>query len=312
MAGTIAINGRRCLAGLLAIGALVGSPARADAQLVSTQFANLLAAAPATVTSRPFFTSSKSAAILGGMSQLELIAAQQRGVITASEAAGLQSAMMIPASRPSLMPSLPETSFTAPVLPVSADRPDIFGSIALSVSRTPLDRQWRRASLSHFNRKGAWTPLIDSSRSLSRSEQLQAVNKWVNARIRFVEDRDQYGRVDYWAGGADSIRRGRGDCEDYALAKRELLQSLGFAADDIYLAVVKDLVRRADHAVLIVRSEGRFLVLDNNTDRLVDARANQDYRPVFTYGATQSWTHGYAVQRYTGPVGSGPVRIAAR
>ena len=40
---------------------------------------------------------------------------------------------------------------------------------------------------------------------------------------------------------------------------------------DLYLVVLKDLSRRADHAVLVVRAAGRFLVLDNGTDRIVDS-----------------------------------------
>ena len=136
------------------------------------------------------------------------------------------------------------------------------------------------------------------------------MNNWVNARIKFTEDRTEYGESDHWTNGADTIRRGRGDCEDYALAKMQLLRAIGFSANDMYLSIVKDLVRRADHAVLIVRSEGRFLVLDNNTNRLVDAYANQDYRPVFTYGATQSWTHGYSRERYANRAGG--IMIAAR
>ena len=35
--------------------------------------------------------------------------------------------------------------------------------------------------------------------------------------------------------------------------------------------IVKDLVRRADHAVLVVRAGGHMYVLDNGTDRLLDA-----------------------------------------
>ena len=45
----------------------------------------------------------------------------------------------------------------------------------------------------------------------------------------------------------------------------------GFADRDLYLVIVRDLVRRADHAVLVARAEGRMFVLDNGTDNLLDS-----------------------------------------
>jgi predicted transglutaminase-like cysteine proteinase len=102
------------------------------------------------------------------------------------------------------------------------------------------------------------------------------------------------GQVDRWSGAAETLSRGVGDCEDYAITKLQLLKALGFSEDDLYLSIVKDLVRRADHAVLVVRVDGRFVVLDNNVDRLVDPQEVADYRPVITYAASgKAWLHGY-------------------
>ena len=57
--------------------------------------------------------------------------------------------------------------------------------------------------------------------------------------------------------------------------------------------ILRDALRRADHAVLVVRAEGRLLVLDNGTDRLVDSYEMPDYRPIFTFSGNRVWTHGY-------------------
>ena len=59
--------------------------------------------------------------------------------------------------------------------------------------------------------------------------------------------------------------------------------------------IAKDLVRRADHAVLVVRAGGHMFVLDNGTDRLLDSESVSDYRPVLTFAANGAWTHGYRV-----------------
>ena len=92
---------------------------------------------------------------------------------------------------------------------------------------------------------------------------------------------------------SETLRRGRGDCEDFAIAKRHMLRAAGVPDNDLYLVVLKDLSRRADHAVLVVRAEGRLLVLDNGTDRIVDASDVQDYRPMLTFAAGRAYTHGY-------------------
>ena len=66
------------------------------------------------------------------------------------------------------------------------------------------------------------------------------------------------GVADRWSAADDTLARGRGDCEDYALAKLAMLRRAGFADRDLYLVLVKDLARRADHAVLVVRSDGKI------------------------------------------------------
>jgi len=128
---------------------------------------------------------------------------------------------------------------------------------------------------------------------LDRAGQIDQVNRWVNSRIAFAEDSRTYRQADYWATASESINRGKGDCEDYAIAKMQLLHALGFDAKDLYIAVVRDLVRRADHALLVVRYDGRFLVLDNGTDRILDAASVGDYKPILSYNARGAWLHGY-------------------
>jgi len=111
--------------------------------------------------------------------------------------------------------------------------------------------------------------------------------------VAFTDDSRQFGVADRWSSASETLARGRGDCEDYAIAKLALLRRAGFAERDLYFVVLKDLARRADHAVLVVRSGGRFLVLDNGTDQLTDSAAIRDYRPILTFTANQRFAHGY-------------------
>jgi predicted transglutaminase-like cysteine proteinase len=59
------------------------------------------------------------------------------------------------------------------------------------------------------------------------------------------------------------------------------------------LTIARDLVRNADHAVLIVRHDGRYYMLDNASDELFDASSAHDYRPILSFGNSQTWLHGY-------------------
>lgn len=185
---------------------------------------------------------------------------------------------------------------------IATDRPDVFGSIALPVSHTPLDAKWRAANNAQLPTAGPWASLIRSVSGSGRDQQLRAVNIWVNARVRFTNDRPSKYGADRWAGANETLRRSQGDCEDYAIAKMKLLEAVGISRTDMYLVIAKDLVRRADHALLVVRLGSRFMVLDNSNDQLLDAQQLSDYRPIMSYGAKGAWLHGYAEK---------PVRIAA-
>ena len=45
--------------------------------------------------------------------------------------------------------------------------------------------------------------------------------------------------------------------------------------------------------MLVVRAGNRMLVLDNGTDTILNADNPGDYRPVLTFAASGTWTHGY-------------------
>jgi predicted transglutaminase-like cysteine proteinase len=175
------------------------------------------------------------------------------------------------------------------------DRPDVFGSTAIPVSHTPLDAKWHRAENSKLSaRSGPWISLIRTVAVKDRTEQLRAINQWVNARVRFTDDRPHKNGADGWSDASETLLNRQGDCEDYAIAKMKLLEAAGVTRDDIYLVIARDLVRRADHALLIVRLNQQLMVLDSGSDEIIDARYVQDYRPIFSYGLHGAWVHGYA------------------
>ena len=178
---------------------------------------------------------------------------------------------------------------------VHSGKPDIFGTVALEVGHTPLDGKWR--SIEHSRVSGSAASYAASLRDRDETARADAINRYVNARVHFIDDSRRFGRGDVWASAGSTLSSGRGDCEDYAIAKLAMLRAAGFSDRDIYLVMLRDLVRRADHAVAVVRAGEHMYVLDNGTDELLDDVAVSDYRPILTFAAGGTWTHGYRISK---------------
>jgi predicted transglutaminase-like cysteine proteinase len=241
---------------------------------------------------------AKNEAILGGApSALQAILSQQQGLPVQRQAT------LHPASYslPSVVPAIVRDT-AAPSAAVSSGKPDVFGSVALRVGRTPLNARWVKVENARVH--GAAAQFADSISDRDKIAQLEAVNRYVNRRVQFVDDQRRFGRADVWTSADQTLISGKGDCEDYAIAKLQLLRRAGFSDRDLYLVIVKDLISRADHAVLVVRAAGGMHVLDNGTESLLDSESMRDYRPILTFAANGTWTHGYRIR-------SAPVQIAS-
>ena len=173
----------------------------------------------------------------------------------------------------------------------------IMGSVAIAIGQTPFDKKWAALTALRHGSQTQRSLLASGARKKGdEGSVVESVNQWVNRKIAFGEDRTIYGRADYWATAGETLRRGVGDCEDFAIVKMELLSALGIARNRMKLVIARDLVRNADHAVLVVALGERSVMLDNVTDRLLDARLPNDYRPIMSFSQNAKWVHGYAVQ----------------
>jgi predicted transglutaminase-like cysteine proteinase len=125
--------------------------------------------------------------------------------------------------------------------------------------------------------------LVELGQKHQGRARLGWINRLVNLSIKPVSDWAQYGYPDYWASPLQTLGRGAGDCEDYAIVKYILLLHLGFPASDLRLVIVRDKARRADHAVVAVRTEQKWLILDNRTMTLLDAEVAQHYQALLSF-----------------------------
>ena len=105
--------------------------------------------------------------------------------------------------------------------------------------------------------------IVDLAKARDGRARLEVVNRTVNHAVRYTSDYAQHGELDRWSSPLYTLASGRGDCEDYAIAKYLVLRHAGFAPEDLRLVLVRDRRAREDHAVLAARHDGRWLILDN-------------------------------------------------
>ena len=254
--------------------------------------ANSFAAQPAAGPIQIGMPYSKSSAILGGQpSALEQISlAQEAGV---ASGVSLVAAEPVQALAPAVgglrVPSIVclSTASFQPGVVMGSD--DFLASRRLEVGHTAFDRDWRRVRGDRIS-ANKFHKLVGDTSGFAAIGQ---VNSWVNQAIAYTEDRELFSRADFWAGAATTLRLRRGDCEDIALTKMQLLAAAGIPREDMILTIARDLVRNADHAVLIVRHDGHYYMLDNASDEVFDATGSHDYRPILSFGSSQTWLHGY-------------------
>ncbi len=96
----------------------------------------------------------------------------------------------------------------------------------------------------------AWQNLLATQKQVSEMEKLKVVNLFFNKQVRYVEDIDLWGQVDYWETPIEALWKGAGDCEDYAIAKYFSLRHLGVSSDKLRITYVKALRQNRAHMVL--------------------------------------------------------------
>jgi len=240
---------------------------------------------------------AKSSAILGGQpSALDLISAQQGGATATSVSYSSDQAQ--PAAMTTMLPcplgAFAPTALIEPSMTRAQASGEFLGSSRVLIGSTPLDRAWRRVS-----RKSASVSAITylgKGRLASDFDHVAKVNAWVNQNVEYAEDQAIYGQSDYWATANETLRRRKGDCEDFAILKYQFLVNAGFDPESIYLTLVWDTVRRREHAVLIVKLNGSHYLLDNETDQVLLADNSHEYSAKMSFSERSSWLHGYTVR----------------
>ncbi len=217
----------------------------------------------------------------------------------------------------------------APQLGEAAGARGFKGAVAVAVPRIAASAKWERVLLSGPNHQGGnvcadggsegcnaprwqrWENLIDRSSALSVRERLTAVNREINALVKYSSDREIYQENDYWATLEETVELGWGDCEDIAIVKMWALHAVGVELEKMRLIVLRDTRLNINHAVLSVEIEGISFILDNMTSTVERAEKLDHYRPLYALSASGTWIYGFQNKRTASLAqDSGPARQA--
>jgi len=132
----------------------------------------------------------------------------------------------------------------------------------------------------------SWLDKLEYAREKPLIEKIQIVTNAVNNGVRYTRDSIQNGTAEYYASPIETIVSGRGDCEDYAIAKYYVLRWLGVEANRLYLASVTR--EGAGHSVLLVDttqdlSRRDVIVMDNGPQNSRHKLGETKYSPRVAY-----------------------------
>jgi predicted transglutaminase-like cysteine proteinase len=157
--------------------------------------------------------------------------------------------------------------------------------------QTTIIQKFGMAAMPNFN---AWKTMMAASNSLDTANKLKRVNEFFNRRIGWGEDLMLWGASDYWATPMDTLGKGAGDCEDFAIAKYFTLINLGVPVESLRLVYVKirsdildhDGVGKAHMVLAYYKTpDSDPLILDNQITDIRPASRRNDLTPIFSFNS---------------------------
>lgn len=137
--------------------------------------------------------------------------------------------------------------------------------------------------------------VLTEARGQDELHRLVAVNRYYNQQVLFRPDWDIWAQEDYWASPLETLAMGRGDCEDFVIAKYATLLAVGVPLAKLRLVYVR--ARLPDQAALVPHMVLAYygtpgsepLILDNLQPEVVPAGQRPDLAPVFSFNSAGLW-----------------------
>lgn len=138
-----------------------------------------------------------------------------------------------------------------------------------------------------------WQAMLQENQNGADTQKLKRVNEFFNRRVQFSDDQQIWRQSDYWATPMETLGKGAGDCEDFAIAKYFSLLALGVPDKQLRLIYVRariggpaSTIQQA-HMVLAYYAtpEDEPVVLDNLITDIRPASRRSDLQPVFSFNS---------------------------
>lgn len=142
-----------------------------------------------------------------------------------------------------------------------------------------------------------WQAMLVQTQSKSEQQQILIVNDFFARNLRYQTDIQLWKQNDYWATPLETLGRGLGDCEDYAIAKYISLRALGVSDDKLRLIYVKAKLAGTNktqaHMVLgyFATPNAQPLILDSLITKVLPAAKRVDLSPVFSFNSQGLWAN---------------------
>ena len=150
-----------------------------------------------------------------------------------------------------------------------------------------------------------WRSEINAIKSLSDQQKVERINKFINSRVRWVEDLDNWKQKDYWATPLETLARQAGDCEDFSILKYTSLLLAGVEMDKLRITYVKARMNGRDIAHMVLayydKPSADPLILDNIINLVRPASARTDLQPVYGFNSNGLWVGGAAAPAVKDP-----------
>lgn len=177
-----------------------------------------------------------------------------------------------------------------------------FGLVAIKLTAGGLNDKWNgverkleddmvQLALCDGDRERCVSPaalqflaIVDSGRAREGRARFGEINRAINLAIKATSDMAQHGQPDVWSTPLATFTSGAGDCEDYAIAKFAALRMAGISPEDLRIVVLRDQVHGEDHAAVLARLDGHWLMLDNRRMAMIEDIDVRNHRPLFVIG----------------------------
>ncbi len=145
----------------------------------------------------------------------------------------------------------------------------------------------------------SWQTMLVQSQNKPEQQKILIVNDFFARNLRYRTDIQLWQQKDYWATPLETLGKGLGDCEDYAIAKYISLRALGVDDNKLRLIYVKAQIggprsnRTQAHMVLgyFVTPNAQPLILDSLITKVLPAAKRTDLSPVFSFNSQGLWAN---------------------